>query len=40
MNVKIKYSDEPLGNIEVVEDFLPSPGELAFKDETGQLKTG
>ena len=26
---KIKYTDEPLGKIQVVPDFLPSPAELA-----------
>lgn len=34
MNAKIKYTDEPLGKHRVIEDFLPSPGELAFKDDT------
>lgn len=34
MNAKIKYSDEDLGDIKVVDDFLPSPEELAFKDDT------
>lgn len=34
MNAKIKYSDESLGDVEVVEDFLPSPDELAFRDES------
>ena len=34
MRAKIKYSDEALGDLEVVDDFLPSPDELAFKDET------
>lgn len=34
MNVKIKYTDEPLGKIEVVADTLPSPAELAFKEDT------
>lgn len=34
MNVKIKYTDEPLGKIEVVADMLPSPAELAFKEDT------
>jgi len=33
MNSKIKYTDEPLGTIEVVADMLPSPEELAFKEE-------
>ena len=34
MNAKIKYIDEPLGRIEVVADMLPSPEELAFKEDT------
>jgi predicted DNA binding CopG/RHH family protein len=34
MSAKIKYSDEPLGQVEVIEDFLPSPEELAFKEDT------
>ena len=34
MSAKIKYSDESIGDIEIVEDFLPSPNELAFRDET------
>ena len=33
MNGKIKYSDEPIGELEVVRDFLPSPQELAFHEE-------
>ena len=33
MPAKIKYSDEPLGKLEVVTDFLPSPSELAFREE-------
>ena len=33
MNAKIKYTDEPLGEIRVIPDFLPSPAELAFREE-------
>jgi hypothetical protein len=33
MSMKIKYTDEPLGEIRVVQDFLPSPSELAFREE-------
>lgn len=33
MSAKIKYTDEPLGEIRVAQDFLPSPSELAFRDE-------
>jgi len=32
MKNKIKYTDEPLGDLHVIDDFLPSPEELAFKD--------
>ncbi len=34
MKKKIKYSDEPMGKVKVIEDFLPSPDELAFREET------
>jgi predicted DNA binding CopG/RHH family protein len=33
MSEKIKYTNEPLGKLEVVSDFLPSPEELAFREE-------
>ena len=33
MSAKIRYTDEPLGEIEVVPDFLPSPADLAFREE-------
>jgi predicted DNA binding CopG/RHH family protein len=33
MKSKITYTDEPLGNLKVVQDFLPSPEQLALKDE-------
>jgi predicted DNA binding CopG/RHH family protein len=29
-----KYTDEPLGDIQVVRDFLPAPSELVYKEET------
>jgi predicted DNA binding CopG/RHH family protein len=34
MKRKIKYKYEPLGDIQVIEDFLPPPEQLAFKEET------
>ena len=34
MKRKIKYTDEPIGRVKVISDFLPSPEELALKDET------
>lgn len=33
MNAKIKYTNEPIGEPRVIRDFLPSPQELAFRDE-------
>ncbi|MDZ7581492.1 MAG: CopG family transcriptional regulator [Deltaproteobacteria bacterium] len=34
MKRKIKYTDEPIGKVKVISDFLPSPEELVLKDET------
>ncbi len=34
MSAKIKYTDEDLGKLKVISDFLPSPEELAFKENT------
>lgn len=34
MKGKIKYTDEPIGRVKVIDDFLPSPEELALKEET------
>lgn len=33
MTEKTRYTDEPLGDLKVVADFLPSPEELAFREE-------
>lgn len=33
MSAKINYSDEPLGDLEVVPDFLPAPSQLVFREE-------
>jgi hypothetical protein len=30
MSKKIQYSDEPLGKLKIIEDFLPSPKTLAL----------
>jgi predicted DNA binding CopG/RHH family protein len=34
MKEKIKYTNEPIGKVRVLKDFLPSPEELVLKDET------
>ena len=33
MSAKIKYTDEPLGRLKVVPDFLPPPEDLVFREE-------
>ena len=33
MTKKIIYTDEPIGNVKITPDFLPSPAELAFSEE-------
>jgi len=34
MKKKIKYSDEKIGKVKVVKDFLPKPEELVLKEDT------
>lgn len=33
MKSKIRYSDEPMGTLEVVRDFLPPPENLVLKED-------
>jgi hypothetical protein len=33
MRKRIKYTDEPLGDLKIVRDFLPPPDDLVFRDE-------
>ena len=33
MKKKIVYTDEPMGDVERVADFSPSPAELAFRED-------
>ena len=37
MKKKTIYSNEPMGNVRIVKDFLPSPKELALKEETVKI---
>jgi predicted DNA binding CopG/RHH family protein len=37
MSRKINYTDEPLGNLRMVSDFLPTPEELAFREESVKI---
>ena len=33
MKHKIKYSNEPIGKLKVIKDFLPPPEEIVFREE-------
>jgi hypothetical protein len=33
MSEKIRYTNEPIGAVEIVGDFLPSPAALAFRED-------
>ncbi|MBM4056475.1 MAG: CopG family transcriptional regulator [Planctomycetes bacterium] len=33
MKNKIKYTEEPMGKVKVVKDFLPPPEQLVLKEE-------
>jgi len=33
MKGSIRYTDEPIGKLRVVADFLPPPDQLAFREE-------
>lgn len=37
MSKTIQYSEEPIGDIEIVADFLPSPEELALKNQNTKV---
>jgi predicted DNA binding CopG/RHH family protein len=37
MNAKITYTNEPLGELKVIPDFLPAPEELVFQDDTVKI---
>lgn len=34
MSRKITYKDEPIGEVKIVKDFLPSPEELVFREDS------
>ena len=33
MSARIRYTDEPLGRLKIVHDFLPPPADLVLRDE-------
>ena len=40
MKAKTKYTDGPIGDIKIINDFLPTPEELAFKEEQVKITIG
>ena len=40
MKKRTRYTDEPLGDVKVIPDFLPAPDELAFKDRQVKVTIG
>jgi len=37
MKSKTKYSNEKIGKVEIVRDFLPKPEDLVFKEDTMKI---
>jgi predicted DNA binding CopG/RHH family protein len=37
MKKEMKYSNEPLGDLQIIDDFLPSPEELIFKEDNVKI---
>ncbi len=37
MSKRIQYSEEPIDEIRLIPDFLPSPGELALKKKNTKV---
>lgn len=37
MSKTIQYSNEPIGEVELISDFLPSPEELALKNKNTKV---
>ena len=37
MKSKIKYTDEPMGELRIIKDFLPSPDQLILKEENVKI---
>lgn len=37
MSRQIQYTDEPIGDVKVITDFLPSPKELALKSKNTKV---
>ena len=35
-----RYTDEPLGDVRVIKDFLPAPSQLVYKEDTVKVTLG
>lgn len=40
MKSRIQYTDEPMGDLKVVKDFLPPPHELVCEEDTIKVTIG
>ncbi|MCA1808066.1 MAG: CopG family transcriptional regulator [Kiritimatiellia bacterium] len=40
MKRRIQYTDEPMGDLKVVRDFLPPPHELVFEEDMVKVTIG
>ena len=40
MKKRITYGDGPIGDVEVVRDFLPAPADLVFREEQVKVTIG
>ncbi len=40
MKRRTSYSDEPLGDVRVIKDFLPPPSDLVYKEDTVKVTLG
>ena len=40
MKKSIRYTDEQLGDLRVIKDFLPPPSELVYKEDTVKVTLG
>ena len=37
MKNKMKYTDEPMGELRIIKDFLPPPDQLVLKEENVKI---
>jgi predicted DNA binding CopG/RHH family protein len=37
MKSKIRYTDEPMGELRVIKDFIPPPDQLVLKEENVKI---